>query len=793
MFEREIKFIYDFNVNQVKKLGNSFAFNSLTTVGIHPAILKYISAEIDYLIYEDRKKIVENSNFDYTSERINKYFIQINDEIRKEKRLSVEYVNQLIIHATSFTVNFLAQPKWALTKLIFAKENILSVNEVRQILKYPFYYSHLYDLLEKIIVKKKFVSMDKSEFENLVDKIYRQLFSDYSERIMDSVLYSMADFFNVGSIHKTNIPYFALELFLKEKRLDTYLERLNASIPEDAKQSYDIFELKKIIYAPIPVKKGNYLDRVVKQEEPQILFSSDKKKEEVSREMESTIEVKDVSAETGISEQAVIEIVTEPESESSKEIEEAPEEVIEQESSEPQFESEILPSDVKGEDETEEQAGEFIQEIPEGEINSSESEITEVIEDKEKLVEETTGEQESTEWTDLFEAPEEVKETAEDETADNRSVQDEEFIKELSAEPELESEPPVQEESVGEEEAEEELSQVTSEVTEEKEENKFFDKKIEWESEPEEVQSGEEAEPKNEETLENIPKEETVDLDYSSEVPLVSESENLISAEKSEQENDEKKNEEGKNIEPVEESSVTEDETIELKPDESVYEKENLETVIDEKDLLMLEEDFDESYFNILEEDELEKEEEKLSGLGEEAQEDFVENEVLEESVEVENPKPEEGSKVLEEINDEIKNLSDDSELEFKIDELEKIEEPELEKSEEEPSEVIEEKSLTAEEKVVEEVTIVKENKPVKFEKDISYFFKGKNIDRIISRIFDDDAEDFAQTFEKLSECNSIKEAFASLDALFESNRVKPTSKEAVLITDIVTEYFNQK
>ena len=267
----------------------------------------------------------------------------------------------------------------------------------------------------------------------------------------------------------------------------------------------------------------------------------------------------------------------------------------------------------------------------------------------------------------------------------------------------------------------------------------------------------------------------------------------MISAEKSEQENDEKKNEEEKNIEPVEESSVTEDETIEQKTDESVYEKENLETVIDEKDLLILEEDFDESYFNILEEDELEKEEEKLSGLGEEAQEDFVENEVLEESVEVENPKPEEGSKVLEEINDEIKNLSNDSELEFKIDELEKIEEPELEKSEEEPSEVIEEKSLTAEEKVVEEVTIVKENKPVKFEKDISYFFKGKNIDRIISRIFDDDAEDFAQTFEKLSECNSIKEAFASLDALFESNRVKPTSKEAVLITDIVTEYFNQK
>jgi protein associated with RNAse G/E len=89
MFEREIKFIYDFNVNQVKKLGTSFTFNSLTTVSVHPAILKYISAEIDYLIYEDRKKLVENSNFDYTGDNIYKYFSLISDEIRKEFLLNM--------------------------------------------------------------------------------------------------------------------------------------------------------------------------------------------------------------------------------------------------------------------------------------------------------------------------------------------------------------------------------------------------------------------------------------------------------------------------------------------------------------------------------------------------------------------------------------------------------------------------------------------------------------------------------------------------------------------------------
>ena len=876
MFEREIKFIYDFNVNQVKKLGTSFTFNSLTTVSVHPAVLKYISAEIDYLIYEDRKRLVENSNFDYTGESINKYFTFINDEIKKEKRLSIEYINQLIIHATSFTVNFLAQPKWALTKLIFAKENTLNAGEVKQILNYLFYYNHLRELLDKFLTKKRLVSIEKSEFENLVDKIYRQLFSDYSEKIMDSVFNSMADFFNVGGINKTKIPYLALELFLKEKNLDVYLERLNAAISEDAKQNYSVVELKKIIYSLLPVQKENYLDRIVKQEEPQIIFSKDKMQEEAQPSEESFVAEEIIPLDSPVPGNEIVDKIIEAESETAPEAKENLEEITEQENFELQVEDESRISDKTDIENSEDQINEMMQELQEEKINFSDHEEHEVIKKEEKLNEDFAVENGPTPEDNVLSPSEEVEEGSAAKEEESKSLQDEDFVKELFTEPEEKTEltnqeetikeESVQEESVKEESNEEELSTLSTEITEEKEENNFFDKEIEWESEPEESKLEEVIES----NLENIFEEEKKDI---TDIPGITledlgekEKEDIIQEEKTGTEEVEEKIKEEVPEEKVAETEIEETEftpyfndedllilkdedldipgeakedenkiqsaeerieegKIEEEKPEEIQEKEDegfdLDTVFDEKDLLIFEEDksdvpdeknetddqavkeevipeeesFDESSLSLLEEKELPIEVEEMKELDEEMNEEIKEEKIVNEPDDDETSPSALESKLLEEINDEIKELSDDTESDITIEELENIEmeEHKLEKADEKLPVVIEELSMAEEEKAEVVEIQEKERRPVKFERDISYFFKGKNIDRIISNIFDDDAEDFAQTFEKLSECNLIEEALAILDALFKSNRIKPTSKEAVLITNIVNEYFNQK
>lgn len=143
MFEREIKFIYDFNINKLNSLGSFFSFQQLRESDIHPAIIQYMSAELDYLIFEDRQKLVKDSIFDYSNEKVTKHFSAIGEELKKSKRLSSDYAAKLILHAISFNINFLVRPKWALVKFIFEDESHRSAADIKQLLNYLHFYKYL--------------------------------------------------------------------------------------------------------------------------------------------------------------------------------------------------------------------------------------------------------------------------------------------------------------------------------------------------------------------------------------------------------------------------------------------------------------------------------------------------------------------------------------------------------------------------------------------------------------------------------------------------------------------------
>ena len=234
MFKKEIKFIYDFNVNEVKKLGNFVTYEQLLSANIHPAIMQYISADIEYLIFEDRQKILRNSIFDYSGEKIRQYFSLIGDEIKKNKRFSLDYMSKLILHASSFTVNYLVRPKWALTKFIFDDEQHKNTTEIKQILNYLYYYGYLRRVIVSYINKKKILSLNEAEFEDLLSKIDSFTVDSNAREIVESSLNSMADFFNIGDSQKRGIiPLHAVENFLAEKGLDEHVEKIKATFNEE--------------------------------------------------------------------------------------------------------------------------------------------------------------------------------------------------------------------------------------------------------------------------------------------------------------------------------------------------------------------------------------------------------------------------------------------------------------------------------------------------------------------------------------------------------------------------------
>ncbi len=154
----------------------------------------------------------------------------------------------------SFNVNFVAHPKWSLSKLIFNDSDLKPIEEIKLSLNYIYYYEYLKNILLSYLNKKKSVSLTLIEFEVLLNKIDKELFSAQSSKLVDNSLYSIADFMNIGN-SSNKVPVQSVEVFFKERNLIEYLFKLRRAFPIDSKQKYSVEEIRSIIYSATPLDK----------------------------------------------------------------------------------------------------------------------------------------------------------------------------------------------------------------------------------------------------------------------------------------------------------------------------------------------------------------------------------------------------------------------------------------------------------------------------------------------------------------------------------------------------------
>ncbi len=253
MFENEIKFISDFTLNKVKELGSFITIEKLLSTDIHPSIKKYVEGEINYLIFEDRKKLIENSLFDYSGKEISNYFELIGEEIKKTKKISYEDIKNIILQAVSFNANYAVRPKWSLSKLIFGTNKSVSVNEIKLMLNYTYYYEYLNNVFLAYISKKKILNISVTEFELIMNKIDRELFMLHQSKLVDNALYAIADYFSIGGLNKSTVTVEAVENFLKEKNLTELLFKLKRAYSNSTKKKADIEDLRKVLYSTLTI------------------------------------------------------------------------------------------------------------------------------------------------------------------------------------------------------------------------------------------------------------------------------------------------------------------------------------------------------------------------------------------------------------------------------------------------------------------------------------------------------------------------------------------------------------
>ncbi|HSD62358.1 MAG TPA: hypothetical protein VLB50_01130 [Ignavibacteriaceae bacterium] len=321
MFEKDIKYIIDFTLNRVNKLGSFFTFEKFAAAEIHPAIVGYISSKLDFLIYEDRKKLLQNSSFDYSGSEIAKYFKLIAEEIKKNKRLAIEDVKTLVTQAVNFNINYLVTPNNTLSSLIFSENKSRSVNEIKIMLNYVYYYDYVRNVFQGYFSRRKILSLSEAEFGLILNKIDKQMFSSHTNDLIDNALTSIADFFNEGGLNKTRISAQTIELFLKEKNLMEALFKLRRSIPSEDKGKYDIEEIRKILYSKEHVKiekkieeEGSSEETEQETDENQVVETERRDAQEISAKdkieeikEEDKVEIPDFTGSSGTKEEEIPE------------------------------------------------------------------------------------------------------------------------------------------------------------------------------------------------------------------------------------------------------------------------------------------------------------------------------------------------------------------------------------------------------------------------------------------------------------------------------------------------------
>lgn len=352
MFEKEIEFITDFNLNKIKNFGAYLTLQNLSSAQLHPAILQYISANLEHRIYLDQQRLLQKSAFDYSGDKISNLLSMIADEIKINKMFPYDEIENLIKEAVMFNINLILRTHWTLLKFIYNNTNIHSASEIKLFLNYIYYYDYYKKILLSLIEKKNLNNIDIQQFTDWLNKIQNELISSQVQNFIDNGLYTISEFLNIGEVYKDKLNIGTVQIFLKENNLENYILKIRRNLNFDPKQKFSIEEFRKALYSEIQIE--NVEEQIDLSEESQTIIDNSLKYEEENisteskEEIETTIEDEsniitennvELEEENNLIEENIVDDINENDKSENKNLEDFSEENILQEENEQDFES----------------------------------------------------------------------------------------------------------------------------------------------------------------------------------------------------------------------------------------------------------------------------------------------------------------------------------------------------------------------------------------------------------------------------------------------------------------------
>ncbi len=249
MFKNEIKFITDLNSAKIKNYSGFLSFSDIKKSKIHRAILKYILAEIEQQLYNDKQKLIINSIFEYNDDRIHNYLNLISENVKRTNKFKFEFISKLIQDAVIFNIHFLIAPNKTLTQFVFGNTNKKTYDEISLSLSHIYYYKYFRKIIPAYMERKNINSISRSEFLGLLKKIDDISKKSHLTDTINTAINSMANFFK-GSV-PNEVPIQAIYLFLQGKKLTSHSKIIQLEFLDKSVSSASVQEIKKLLNAVV--------------------------------------------------------------------------------------------------------------------------------------------------------------------------------------------------------------------------------------------------------------------------------------------------------------------------------------------------------------------------------------------------------------------------------------------------------------------------------------------------------------------------------------------------------------
>jgi len=264
MFEVEIQTLQ--KIIKINTIGNaqSISLQSILESNIPHNVKSFFKAEIEWLLYQERKTEPTSSRFNYSQEDVRILREQTDLLLVYHFNFSQQEFAHTNDRCAHFLFNYLCRPVWTLENFLFDEKNILSHRELALKFRYCADYDYYWKIIEKYLKTKNKADLTKEETSDLLHKIDREIIRETTAEGLATMTEPFFNFVyfiqeNSEAVTTRGIPTKALVYFFEDKGVRSVSEFLLA-YRDKGKTILQYDELVSLLKQTF-IKKGSYVEK----------------------------------------------------------------------------------------------------------------------------------------------------------------------------------------------------------------------------------------------------------------------------------------------------------------------------------------------------------------------------------------------------------------------------------------------------------------------------------------------------------------------------------------------------